>query len=117
MNERQVVVLALLNNYKNNGNKWISNLDMQGGAFLQKEGVMHVYYPNLSRRISDIKIYGKSLRIDKINNVNGTTYTAYRLTPGTVDVKQLENYINGLIKPIKHSKETLFDKLLEKLGF
>lgn len=119
MNEIQTVAMCLLDNYKNNGNKWISQLDVQGGYEINKDGVIHIYYPTLSRRVSQIKINGKPIAVDKYNNIGGTAYTGYRLS-SNVRLKDVQDFIDGKVKVKKSKKqikETLMDKLLAKLGF
>lgn len=118
MNEIQTVAMCLLDNYKK-GNKWISQLDVQGGYEINKNGVIHVYYPTLSRRVSQIKINGKPIAVDKYNNIGGTAYTGYRLN-SNVRLKDVQDFIDGKVKVKKSKKkikETLMDKLLAKLGF
>jgi|GEM_PF-3805712 len=96
MLETQVVLKILLDNYEK-GNRWLSNLDIQAGYHIVENHTNNVYYANLSRRISDISITltdGNPFHILKDNNHAGTRYTAYKLPNlSEEDVSILKGYI------------------------
>ena len=86
----------MLDNYKN-GNNWLSGQMVMHG-YEVKDGWLttRVYYPQLSRRLTQIKVKlpsGQSLVFDKFNNYQGTRYTAYRIRTRLTraDVAYLEN--------------------------
>jgi hypothetical protein len=79
--EENVALRVMLENYKN-GNKWLSGRDVREGFEVKRDGVVYVFYPQLSRRLSDLNIKlpsGRKLAFDKFNRYQDTPYTAYRI--------------------------------------
>lgn len=108
MNEKTITAKILLDNYYN-GNKWLSTEDVNKGYEMEQDGVKHVYFVAISRRVSDIKV--KGLYIEKLKNFNHTPYTAYRLSNSVT-----KNTLDELAKYSGYkNKDSFIDKFFNKL--
>lgn len=82
MDEKKVVLKIMLDNYLKNGNSWLSGKMVMHGYEIKEFLTKHVYYPQLSRRLSDLNIKlpsGRKLAFDKFKRYQDTPYTAYRI--------------------------------------